>query len=147
MPRLARAVLFSSPEECEQAFYEALDGADIEALGDLLLQDDDVACIHPGSARILGYPAVRASWAAMLAAGPIRIRVLARRSFESPTLAVSTLIEELVILQGGARQVVHVLASNAYVKTPGGWKMVLHHGAPAPQGHMPDVEAPLATVH
>jgi ketosteroid isomerase-like protein len=147
MPRLPRAVLFASPEECERAFYEALAAADIEALDDLWLQDDDIACIHPGSSRILGYAAVRASWAAILAAGPVLVRVLARRAFESPTLAVSTLIEELVVAHAGGRQVVHVHASNAFLKTPGGWKMVLHHGAAAPQGQMPDVEAPLATVH
>jgi ketosteroid isomerase-like protein len=147
MPRIPRAVLFASPEECEQAFYEALDGADIDALSELWLQDDDVACIHPGSARIVGYAAVRASWAAILATGPLRVRILARRAHESPTLAVSTLIEELVIAHPGGRRVVHVLATNAFTKTPAGWKMVLHHGAAAPQGQMPDVDAPLATVH
>ena len=140
-------MLFASPEECEQAFYEALENADVEAMADLWLQDDDVCCTHPGAARIIGYAAVRASWAAILGSGALPIRTLARRSFESPTLAVSSLIEELVVLQGSARRLVHVLASNAYVKTPAGWKMVLHSGSPAPEGQVMEAASPPGTVH
>jgi len=147
MQRLAKPMLFASPEECEQAFYEALENADVEAMADLWLQDDDVCCTHPGAARLVGYSAVRSSWASILESGPVPIRTLARQSFESPTLVVTNLVEELVLLQGAVRQLVHVIASNAFVKTPAGWKMVMHVGAPAPQGQVVDVEAPPGTVH
>ena len=147
MPRLAKPMLFASPEECEQAFYEALENADLEAMADLWLQDDDVCCTHPGAARIVGYNAVRSSWASILGSGPLPIRTLARHSFESPTLAVTSLIEEILLLKGSVRQPVHVLVSNAFVKTPVGWKMVMHIGVPAPQGQTVEVEAPPGTVH
>ncbi len=147
MSRLTKPLLFASPEECEQAFYEALENADIDAMGDLWLQDDDVSCTHPGSSRILGYNAVRASWAAILGAGSLSVRTVGRRSFESPTLAVTSLIEEVVVQQGSVRQLVHVLASNAFVKTPAGWKMVLHTGSTAPEGQAVEAESPPGTVH
>lgn len=147
MSRLSKPLLFASADECEQAFYEALANGDIDAISDLWLQDDDVCCTHPGAGRIVGYSAVRASWAAILSAGALPIRALARRSFESPTLAVSNLVEELVVMQANARRLVHVLASNAYVKTPAGWKMVLHAGAPAPEGQVIESEGPPGTVH
>jgi hypothetical protein len=147
MPRLAKPMLFASPEECEQAFYEALENADLEAMAGLWLQDDDVCCTHPGAARIVGYNAVRSSWASVLGSGPLPIRTLARHSFESPTLAVTSLIEEILLLKGSVRQPVHVLVSNAFVKTPAGWKMVMHIGVPAPQGQTVEVEAPPGTVH
>ena len=147
MPRLAKPMLFASPEECERAFYEALETADAEAMAELWLQDDDVCCTHPGAPRIVGYAGVRASWASILGAGPLPIRTLARRSFESPTLAVTSLIEELVIEQGATREIVHVLASNAFFKTPSGWKMVLHAGTAAPAGLAVETEAPSGTVH
>jgi len=147
MSRLAKPLLFASPEECEQAFYEALEGADLEAMSDLWLHDDEVCCTHPGAARIVGHGAVRASWAAILAGGPLAIRTMARHSFESPTLAVTSLIEELAVQQGGVRQLVHVLASNAFLKTPAGWKMVMHSGAPAPQGQIVEVAVSQGTVH
>jgi ketosteroid isomerase-like protein len=147
MSRLSKPILFASAEECEQAFYEALENADVDAMADLWLQDDDVSCTHPGASRILGYNSVRASWAAILGAGPLAVRTLARRSFESPTLAVTSLIEEIGVLQGSVRRLVHVLVSNAFVKTPTGWKMVLHAGAPAPEGQTVEAESPPGTVH
>ncbi|HYB51306.1 MAG TPA: nuclear transport factor 2 family protein [Burkholderiaceae bacterium] len=147
MPRLAKPMLFASAEECEQAFYDALENADVEAMAELWLQDDDVCCTHPGAARLVGYNAVRSSWASILESGPLPIRTLARQSYESATLAVTNLVEELVLLQGTARQLVHVIASNAFVKTPAGWKMVMHVGAPAPQGQAVEVEVPSGTVH
>jgi len=147
MSRLTKPLLFASPEECEQAFYEAMENADIDAMADLWLQDDDVCCTHPGASRILGYNNVRASWAAILGTGALPVRTLGRRSFESPTLAVTSLIEELVVLQGSVRQLVHVLASNAFIKTPAGWKMVLHTGTPAPEGQAMEAESPPGTVH
>jgi ketosteroid isomerase-like protein len=145
--RLTRSLLFASPEECEQAFYEALESADVDAVSDAWLDDDDVCCVHPGGARLVGYAAVRTSLAALLSNGPVQIRTVSRKCFESPTLTVTNVVEEVVVAQAGARQLVHVIATNAFVKTPSGWKMVLHHAAAAPQGRAADVEAPHGPVH
>ncbi len=133
MSRLTKTLLFASPEDCEQAFYEALESADVDAVADAWLDDDDVCCVHPGGARLVGYSAVRSSLAALLSNGPVQIRTVSRKCFESPTLAVTNVIEEVVVVQAGSRQLVHVIATNAFVKTPAGWKMVLHHAAAAPQ--------------
>lgn len=147
MTRLAKPLLFASPEECENAFYEALENADADAMSDLWLQDDEVCCTHPGAARIVGYHAVRSSWASIMGAGPVPIRALARHSFESPTLAVTSVVEEVTIAKGARRQLVHVLASNAYVKTPAGWKMVMHFGVAAPEGQALESEPLPGIVH
>ena len=147
MSRLTKPLLYASPEECEQAFYDALESGDIEAVGDLWAEEDDVCCVHPGGARLIGPAAVKSSWALMLASGPVQIRTLSRKSFESPTVAVTSVIEEVVVTQGKTRQLVHVLATNAFVKTGAGWKMVLHHAAAAPHGQAQDVETVHGTVH
>ena len=147
MSRLTKPLLFASPEECEQAFYEALEAADVDAVIDAWLDDDDVCCVHPGGTRLVGYAAVRSSLAALLASGPVQIRTVSRKCFESSTLAVTNVIEEVVVVQSGSRQLVHVIATNAFAKTPSGWKMVLHHAAPAPQGRAADVETPHGPVH
>ncbi len=136
--RLAKPVMLSSPEECEQAFYEALDAADSEAVNDLWLEDDDVVCIHPGGSRLTGYAAVKSSWTAILANGPVHARCTLAKSLETPTVALHNVIEEVVVGEGVKQQVVRVLATNVYVKTPAGWKMVLHHASAAPEGEMQD---------
>ena len=147
MSRLTKPLLFASPEECEQAFYEALAAGDAEAVVDLWLDDEEVCCVHPGGGRLVGHHAVKASWTATLAGGALPIRALSRRCFESAGVTVSHVIEEIVVTRGRQREVVQVLATNAFVKTPAGWKMVLHHAAPAPQGQAQDVEGVHGTVH
>ena len=147
MSRLTKPLLFASPEECEQAFYEAMEAGDADAVSDAWLDDDDVCCVHPGGARLVGYAAVRSSMIALLANGPVQIRTVSRKSFESATVAVSNVIEEVVVAQTGGRVLVHVIATNAFAKTPTGWKMVLHHAVPAPQGRAADVETPHGPVH
>jgi ketosteroid isomerase-like protein len=147
MPRLGKSMLFASPEECERAFYEALQTGDAESMADLWLQDDEVCCVHPGSGRLLGHAAVRASWTAILAGGGMAVRAIARHGFESPGLVLSHVIEEISVRQAGGQRVVHVLATNGYVKTAGGWKMVLHMGAASPQGMPAEVDLPTGTVH
>ncbi|MBA2413967.1 MAG: nuclear transport factor 2 family protein [Burkholderiaceae bacterium] len=131
---MARTLMLSSPEECEQAFYEALDAADSEAVNDLWLADDDVVCIHPGGPRLTGYSAVKSSWTTILASGPVHARCTLAKSLETPTVALRNVIEEVVVGEGKQQRVVSVLATNVYVKTPAGWKMVLHHASAAPDG-------------
>jgi ketosteroid isomerase-like protein len=145
--RLTKPLLFASPEECEQAFYEALESADVDAVSDVWLDDDDVCCVHPGGARLVGYSAVRSSLVSLLSNGPVQIRTVSRKCFESSTVAVTNVIEEVIVAQAGTRQLVHVIATNAFAKTPSGWKMVLHHAAPAPQGRAADVETSHGPVH
>ncbi|MCA3213414.1 MAG: nuclear transport factor 2 family protein [Burkholderiales bacterium] len=147
MSRLTKPLLFASPVECEQAFYDALEAADAEALCELWLDDDDVVCVHPNGPRLVGSGAVRASWTAILANGAVNIRAASRKAVETPTVAVHNVVEQVLMTQGRRQQIVHVIATNAYVKTPAGWKMVLHHAAPAPEGKAEDIEAPAGPLH
>lgn len=147
MPRLSRPMLFSSPAECEQAFYEALEAGDADVVNELWLDDEDVCCVHPGGPRLVGAAAVRASWTAILANGSLSIRATSRKSVETPSLAVHNVIEEIVLAQGRGQQVVQVIATNAYVKTPAGWKMVLHQASQAAEGVTEDVTAPSGPLH
>ena len=147
MSRLTKSVLFVSAAECEQAFYEALEGADADAVNDLWLDDDDVCCVHPNGPRLLGYAAVAASWRTLLSQGPVQVRASARKTLETPAVSVHNVIEELVVSDGNVQHVVHVIATNAYVKTPTGWKMVLHHASAVPSGQAREVEAPVGPLH
>ncbi len=144
---LTKPLLFASPAECEQAFYEALEAGDAEAVAELWLHDEDVVCIHPNGPRLVGHAAVVGSWRAILANGPLHIRAGSKKSIETPTVALHAVIEEVVVTQGRQQQIAHVFATNAYVKTPGGWKMVLHHACPAPEGQAREIETPSGPLH
>jgi ketosteroid isomerase-like protein len=147
MSRLTRPLLFASADECEQAFYEALDNGDAAALAELWLDDEDVVCVHPGGPRLAGYGAVRASWTAILANGPLHVRSASRKSLDTPTVVVHNVVEEVLVVQGREQRLARVIATNAYVKTAAGWKMVLHHASTAPDGEAPSFDETHAVLH
>src|SRR3546814_5373050 len=68
--------MFATPEEAEQAFYEALEQADTARLMQIWADDEEIVCIHPGGLRAVGHTAVQESWQQTLAAGPLHIRPL-----------------------------------------------------------------------
>ena len=102
---------------------------------------------HPGGPRLQGHPAVTGSWRAILANGPLRVRASSKKTLETPTIALHNVVEEIVVQRGRSQAIVHVIATNAYVKTPAGWKMVLHHASAAPDGQATDVESPSGPLH
>ena len=131
-PSAPRASLQSSAEAAEAAFYEALQAADVDALMQVWADDDDLVCVHPGGPRIVGAAAIRSSFEQLLAGGALRI--VPERVLRSVTLgcAVHNVVERVVMQsQPGEQKFGFVLATNAYTKTPDGWRMVLHHASPA----------------
>ena len=124
------AALMASVDDVEAQFYEALQRGDIERLMTVWSDDDDVACVHPGGPRIVGHGAVRASFDAMFANGPIPVRAQQVRRVETAGCAEHHVLERVDISTAEGTQTVWVLASNVFFKTTQGWRLVLHHASP-----------------
>ena len=121
--------LNGSAAEVEAAFYDALNRADVEALMLLWADDDEIFCIHPGGPRLHGHAAIQASWEAILEHGGLQIRPSQLNQAHNLMSAVHTVIEGVT---SAASEPAHLLATNVYMKTPQGWRMVLHHASVAP---------------
>ena len=120
-----------SPDDIEAAFYEALQTGDIERLMACWSDDDEIICIHPGAARLIGHTSVRAAFTAMLERGGLGVRLgqVVRVQALGGAAAVHGVIEHLhVMLPDGPREAL-VQATNVYHKTPQGWRMVAHHAS------------------
>jgi ketosteroid isomerase-like protein len=122
--------LLATPDECEAQFYEALQQGDLERLMALWSDEDEVACIHPGGLRLVGTATIRASFAEIFGQGVIDCRPAEVRRVVFDKVAVHTLTEQVKVVTPDGTQLGHVLASNVYVYTPLGWRMVLHHASP-----------------
>jgi uncharacterized protein (TIGR02246 family) len=110
---------------------------------------DDVVCIHPRGPRLTGFDAVRESWVQIFAGGAtLRVRTTEARKFAGQALAVHSVIE-LVAPPGAESTPTPVFATNIYELTEGGWRMVVHHATPAPEGEARAEEpaAPSHTLH
>lgn len=143
MPK--RTLAYGTTDEVEAAFYDALSRADLEAMMALWADDEEIFCIHPGAPRLVGHAAIRASWQAIFERGGVRIQPVQRHVSQNMLTAVHSLIEEIQDNGDGPADV-HVLATNVYLKTAEGWRMVSHHASLAPGAFTSDRPAS-ALVH
>ncbi len=116
------------------AFYDAFERADLNLMMAVWADEPGVICIHPQGSRLAGLTAIRESFAEIFSHGPnANLKVSELRKQEGQTLAIHSVYETFV-MPGQAAAMSPVLATNVFMLTPGGWRMVLHHGSISPQG-------------
>jgi ketosteroid isomerase-like protein len=149
MPPKPRNKLFPTPEDAENAFYDAFERANIALMMAVWAESDDIVCIHPQGGRLSGFEAVRESWVQIFAGGSqLRVRKAEPRRFDGQSVAVRQVIE-LVAPPGEGAPVTMILATNVYELGEGGWRMVVHHASPAPEAPARSEETapPSHTLH
>jgi uncharacterized protein (TIGR02246 family) len=147
-PAGARAALMASPDDTEAQFYEALQTGDIDRLMAVWADDDEVVCVHPGGARIIGLAAIRASFDAIFAQNPVPVQPEQVHRLHTLNCAVHHLAERVSVLTPQGPQTAWALATNVYVKTPVGWRLVAHHASPGQLGDPPPtLREPPSTLH
>lgn len=132
MPKISKLakVALGSADETENAFYEALQAADLERLMACWADDDEVICIHPGGPRLIGLGAIRSAFDALFSNGGVRVEAQAVRKIVGLGCAVHSVRERIEITTNEGLVEAHVLATNVYQKTSRGWRMVAHHASP-----------------
>ncbi len=142
------AHLMASPDDVELQFYDALREADLDKLMALWADDDEVFCVHPGGPRLVGAQAIRAAFDAVFAgSGRVQVQPERVRRMHSLDCAVHNLVERIVLRTDAGERTGFVLATNVYLKTAQGWRMVAHHASPGTAQETPEiVEAP-AVLH
>ncbi len=130
MPTLTKTL--ASAEDVEHAFYDAIARADLEGLMALWADDEEIACIHPGAPRLQGHAAIRESWELIFERGPVHIRPRHLHVTHNMMCAVHSVVEDVKRPDDPDWREAHILATNVYLKTPQGWRMVLHHSSIAP---------------
>ena len=145
--RLQAAALGGTPDDVEQAFYEALNNADIDQLMACWAEEDDVVCIHPGGQRLIGQGAIRSAFEALFANGSLQIRPEQVHRIDALASAVHHLAERVGVLTPEGEQTAWVTATNVYHKTPQGWRMVAHHASPGAAKDSPEMSSRPAVLH
>lgn len=123
--------LNGSAAEVEVAFYDALNRGDIDTLMALWADDEEIVCVHPGGPRLIGHAAIQASWEALFERGGLHILPSQLHETHNLMSSVHTVVEGVTASNG---EPAHLLATNVYIKTPRGWRIVLHHVSVAPGG-------------
>jgi ketosteroid isomerase-like protein len=137
----------SSPDDIEQQFYEALQQADIDKLMAVWSDDEEVACVHPGGPRMVGNAAIRGTFDAIFANGAIDVRPDKVRRLHTHSSAIHHVLERVQVMGEEGPQTAFAIVTNVYIKTPQGWRMVLHHASPGTSREMQEITETPSTLH
>ncbi len=130
--------IFTSPQEAEAAFYEALERGDLDAMMNVWAEDEEIVCVHPGGPRLAGYALVREGWRRIFAGGTrLKVQLLALSTVHSPFAAVHSIIEQIAVV-GQKHLAAPVVATNVYIRGALGWRMIVHHASPVPPSSIGD---------
>ncbi len=125
--------MFTTPQEAEQVFYEALRLADLGMMMSVWADEDEVICIHPGGMRTVGHNAMHTAWQQIFANGPVSIVPLRPTIMTGVMTSVHVLLEQITVNTPQGERTAHCYTTNVFQKGPAGWKMVLHHASHAPR--------------
>jgi ketosteroid isomerase-like protein len=127
-----KRMLFASPQDAESAFYDALTKADLDSMMAVWADDEDIYCVHPNGARTAGVEQVRESWRKIFSGGQtLRFELRDQQYVQGMMLSVHSVYEHVTVA-GGPRPRGPLVATNVYLRTGRGWRMVAHHASPAP---------------
>lgn len=122
---------FATPKEAEQAFYDAFARADLHAMMAVWADLENVVCIHPLGARLVGPHEVEAGWRELFSGGPRLHFELSQAQYTQDALLAVHTVQENIRVAGERELRPPVVATNIYQLTDRGWRMVLHHASPA----------------
>ncbi len=119
-------VNFTTPQEAENAFYEAFANADLDNMMAIWAEDEELLCTHPGGARFNDYAAIREAWRSVFEQNmAVEIQVMQIAVWSTLTLAVHC-VQEHFMPEDEDLPEITVLVTNVYSRGANGWRMVMH---------------------
>ena len=136
-----------SPDETEAQFYEALQQGDIDKLMAVWSDDDEIVCVHPGGPRLVGPAAIRAAFDSMFSHGSVNAHPEKVRRLQTHASAVHSVLERVQVMTQEGPQSAWVIATNVYLRSAQGWRLVAHHASPGTQSELREVVDPPSVLH
>ncbi len=146
-PKPPAAALMATPDDIEQQFYEAMQQGQIDKLMSVWADDDEIVCVHPGGPRVVGAAAIRSTFEAIFANGAIPVQPQSVHRLQAMGAAVHHLAECIRVNTQEGEQTAWVMATNVYVKTAQGWRLVAHHASPAAKDEATVTSTAPSTLH
>ena len=135
--------IYTTPADVALAFYQAFEARNIDAMMATWAEDEDIVCVHPGGSRMVGYDAVRAGWEQLFSSDTrLTFRLDQIVVIETVGLALQSVLEHIALGADGSERGA-AICTNVFLRTPSGWRMVMHHASPAPAVPVTEPTGPL----
>ena len=144
---MTQTTIYMSAEEAEEAFYEAINGGDIDALMLTWCDEDEIVCIHPTGQRVEGAAAIYESWRGIFESNPrFSMHIHSKVSWESSLISVHSVVETL-FLEQDRTQHSSMLSTNVFIRGIHGWRLLFRHTSAAAEATEKNVETPDRKQH
>lgn len=118
---------FPTPEDAEAAFYQAIAKRNLTALMSVWAEDEEIVCVHPTGAHLVGFAAIQASWRGILSGPRVEIRRQVIAQWQGMMMTVRHMLENL---HAGKDVSGPIQATHIYLRGQHGWRLVCRHASP-----------------
>jgi ketosteroid isomerase-like protein len=109
--------------------------------------DEEIVCVHPGAARLVGPRAVRAAFESIFANGGVAVQPEHVQRLLTMGTAVHSVLERVEVATSEGPRSGWIVATNVYVKTEQGWRMAAHHASPGTIEALPEAPDTPSVLH
>ena len=128
---------YSTPQEAEDAFYDALDEADPDTMLSVWAESDDICCLLPMHPMIRGRQGVTDLFTHLFGQGHgVSLTIKHLDWIETDDIAIHLVEETLLGLPADAPPQPPLYGTNIYRKDVTGWRLIMHLNAPTPPPDM-----------
>lgn len=110
-----------------QAFYDAHEARDLDAMATVWDHSDRVVCVHPGWPILRGWPTIEESWRQIFAGHGRTQFIVTNEAAEVSGDTAWVTLEENLFDRGDTFT---IAGTNIFARTNGVWLLVAHHGSP-----------------
>ncbi|QIK37540.1 nuclear transport factor 2 family protein [Caldichromatium japonicum] len=121
---------FPTPQDAEDAYYDALESADAQAMAAVWAEAEDVFCLLPMAPLAIGSQ-VRRLWQALFARSQgFDLQVRHLLWIEQDDLAIHLVEEHPQVTSGDPPPPIYAL--HIFQRGPDGWRLLIHQNSPGP---------------
>ncbi len=122
---------FDTPQDAEDAYYDALEAGDSAAMAQVWDDSDEIACLLPMTPLVLGREVLQLWRSIFEQAGAFDIQVRHLAWIETGDTAIH-LIEERTQGQNPSQPAPAIYGTNLFRRGPDGWRLLMHQNSPTP---------------
>ena len=122
---------FPTAQDAEDAYYDAIDEQDLEAMMAVWEESDETLCLLPMMPAQRGTASIRTVWEPLLG-GEIQLDMEIKHLawIEMGDLAIHLVEEHVQAPEQQGKQTIY--ATNTYRKSTDGWRILMHQNSPTP---------------
>lgn len=128
-----KRITFTTAQDAENAFYEAFENRNLSAMMKVWAEDEEIICIHPNSTRVTGYNSIKESWRKLFEDKTrLQFHLRGQQYMQGMLLSIHSVMEHILV-GSETEPRAPIIATNVYLLTANGWRMVIHHASASPE--------------